>query len=162
MADTKHLHSTDPIEGDGINYGGIVWFVVVLIGTALFCELFVWGMFHVMDSRALKNDPARAPLAAAATSPTLTGGGGRILTGTQTEGQVLPVRPGPGLVVDEPMVLKAFRDGEEKALHEYGWIDQNAGTVRLPIERAKDLLLTRGLPVRPDAPAATDSSVAAK
>jgi hypothetical protein len=30
----------------------------------------------------------------------------------------------------------------------YGWMDQNAGVVRLPIERAKELILERGLPVR--------------
>ena len=35
----------------------------------------------------------------------------------------------------------------------YGWVDKNAGTVRIPIDRAKELLLERGLPVRGHAPA---------
>jgi hypothetical protein len=33
----------------------------------------------------------------------------------------------------------------------YGWVDREAGIVRLPIERAMELLLERGLPTRPEA-----------
>jgi len=65
----------------------------------------------------------------------------------------------PPLSVQEPVVLKAFRDGEDAALHHYGWVDQGSQVVRLPIDRAKDLRIERGLPVRPAAaeaaPAAT-------
>ena len=34
MADTKHHHAParDPVEGDGVSYSGIVWFVVILTG----------------------------------------------------------------------------------------------------------------------------------
>ena len=46
---------------------------------------------------------------------------------------------------------------EEKTLYSYGWVDEKAGTVRIPIERAMDLLVQRGLPVRPQG-AADDSS----
>lgn len=42
------------------------------------------------------------------------------------------------------------RDEEDQLLHSYGWVDQNAGVVRIPIERAMDLLLQRGLPTRPE------------
>ncbi len=37
---------------------------------------------------------------------------------------------------------------EEKTLYSYGWVDET-GTVRIPIERAMDLIVQRGLPVRP-------------
>jgi hypothetical protein len=80
---------------------------------------------------------------------------GRVATGMATP-------PQPGLNVDEPTVLKAFRDQEEHQLHTYGWIDQGNQVVRLPIERAKELLLQRGLPVRPastPAPAAPAAAV---
>ena len=49
MPDTKHLHTPEPIEGDGVNYGGIVWFVVILTATTLFCQVLVWGGFKYMD-----------------------------------------------------------------------------------------------------------------
>ncbi|MCA1555006.1 MAG: hypothetical protein LC737_11585, partial [Chloroflexi bacterium] len=31
----------------------------------------------------------------------------------------------------------------------YGWVDQSAGITHIPIERAMELLLERGLPTRP-------------
>jgi hypothetical protein len=34
-------------------------------------------------------------------------------------------------------------------LHSYGWVDEQAGLVRIPITRAMELLTERGLPVRP-------------
>lgn len=61
------------------------------------------------------------------------------------EGQ-LP--PEPRLLTDEPTALREFRAGEATRLHEYGWIDQAAGSVHIPIDRAKDLLLQRGLAAR--------------
>jgi hypothetical protein len=70
--------------------------------------------------------------------------------------------PVPGLLVEEPKVLKAFRDGEDKELAEYGWINQGAGTVRLPIARAKELLLERGLPIRPGAAPVAEAAPAGK
>jgi hypothetical protein len=46
-------------------------------------------------------------------------------------------------------------------LNEYGWVDRNAGTVHIPIDQAKELLLQRGLPSRPavsEGPAGTDAA----
>jgi hypothetical protein len=37
----------------------------------------------------------------------------------------------------------------ETVLSGYGWIDQQAGVVRIPIDRAMELTLERGLPIRP-------------
>lgn len=54
----------------------------------------------------------------------------------------------PRLQVSPPADLQAFRAEEEAQLTTYGWINQTAGVVRLPIGRAMDLLLQRGLPVR--------------
>lgn len=45
--------------------------------------------------------------------------------------------------------LKEMRAAEDKILHSYGWIDQQHGIVRVPIDRAIDLLAQRGLPSRP-------------
>ena len=127
MADTKHGAAPPlPVEGDGVSYSGIVWFVVILTVTTVFCQLLVWGMFEFMQSREDARDPARSIVAAP--------------TGT------LP--PTPNLLTDEPATLKHFRDAEKSALETYGWVDQNAGTVRLPIAKAKELMLERGFPVR--------------
>jgi hypothetical protein len=55
--------------------------------------------------------------------------------------------PAPKLLVREPQNLGALRAHENEVLTTYGWVDQNAGTLRIPIERAKELLIQRGLPV---------------
>jgi hypothetical protein len=55
-------------------------------------------------------------------------------------------------------VLRDFRQQERTNLDTYGWVDQAAQQVRLPIGRAKDLLLERGLPVRAGAGPARDAA----
>ena len=65
--------------------------------------------------------------------------------------------PEPRLQVAPQVDLAAMRAREDAELNSYGWVDRQAGVVRLPIERAMDLLAQRGLPVRgdPNAPKAT-------
>jgi hypothetical protein len=54
--------------------------------------------------------------------------------------------PPPRLEVRPGASLAQFRAAEEVELNSYGWIDRNAGTVRIPIDRAMQLILERGLP----------------
>lgn len=61
--------------------------------------------------------------------------------------------PEPRLLTNEPLNLQQFRAREDQTIGHYGIIDQAAGTVHLPIDRAKELLLERGLPVRGQAAA---------
>jgi len=56
--------------------------------------------------------------------------------------------PAPRLQVVAQQDLAAFRAREDAELHSYGWIDKDAGVVRIPIERAMELIAERGLPVR--------------
>jgi hypothetical protein len=54
--------------------------------------------------------------------------------------------PQPRLEVKPGASLAELRAAEDADLTSYGWIDRNAGTVRIPIDRAMQLLLERGLP----------------
>jgi len=45
--------------------------------------------------------------------------------------------------------LQDMRAAENQILTGYGWVDQAHGVVRIPIDRAIDLLAQRGLPTRP-------------
>lgn len=56
--------------------------------------------------------------------------------------------PVPQLQTNDAADLAKFRATEEAQLHSYGWVDKNAGVVRIPIERAMDLITQRGLPTR--------------
>jgi hypothetical protein len=65
MSHTDHAHAqppTAPVEGDGISYSGIIWFVVILTVTTLFCQALVWGMFEYWAHRAVTNEAVRSPL----------------------------------------------------------------------------------------------------
>lgn len=64
-----------------------------------------------------------------------------------------PQAPGaqPALQTNAVQDLQQFRASEETKLRSYGWVDKNAGVVRIPIERAMDLIAAQGLPVRPQA-----------
>jgi len=45
--------------------------------------------------------------------------------------------------------LLAFRAKEDAVLQTYGWADKSRGVVRVPIERAMEIVAQRGLPARP-------------
>jgi len=66
--------------------------------------------------------------------------------------------PAPQLEIDERTELNTERLHEEDVLSTYGWVDQKAGTVRIPIDRAMDLIAQRGLPVRSQAPGETQTA----
>ncbi len=141
MADTNLHHHSEPIpvESDGIGYRSLVWFMVFLTATAVGIHALMWGMFELMERRNDADQPARAVMA----DPSLQRPPGPNLLAMMNP-QAPPTVLGP----DEPTNLQIFRLQEEASLLTYGWIDQNAGTVRIPIARAKQLLLERGLAVR--------------
>ena len=56
--------------------------------------------------------------------------------------------PAPRLQVAPVEDLAHYQAAQASALNSYGWVDQKAGVVRIPIDRAMDLLLERGLPAR--------------
>ena len=152
MADTKHAHGAAPIEGDGVSYSGIVWFIVILTATTVACQLIVWGGFEFMEWRVARADAARPPLAAERARPAIDSG--RMVTGT-------PESPLPALLVTEPIALREHRTTEAASLSGYSWVDRGAGRVRIPIDRAKALVIERGLPTRPGAtPTATPATPA--
>jgi hypothetical protein len=62
------------------------------------------------------------------------------------EARQLP--PEPRLQVSPQHDLHQMRAAETALLHSYGWVDRQAGIVRIPIERAIELLAERGLPAR--------------
>ena len=65
--------------------------------------------------------------------------------------------PEPRLLTNEPQNLEQFRTQEAQRMQGYGYIDQGAGTVHLPIDKAKELLLSRGLAVRAGQPAPAET-----
>jgi hypothetical protein len=59
--------------------------------------------------------------------------------------------PEPNLMFNEHEAINRedIRADEDKLLNGYSWVDQAHGVVRIPIDRAMDLVAQRGLPARP-------------
>jgi hypothetical protein len=135
---TTNDASAAPVQTDGVSFRGIFWFVVVIFVTTFVCQGLMVGMFKYFEYDVDKTDVGRAPTAAQATMPEIKDGA--VLAGTPM--------PEPYLLADDPAPLVAFRAEEETRLTTYGVADKNAGTYRIPIERAKELLLKQGLAAR--------------
>src|SRR5438309_11659621 len=54
----------------------------------------------------------------------------------------------PRLQISPPADLQSFRAREQAELNSYWWLDKQAGIVRIPVARAMDLLLEKGLPAQ--------------
>src|SRR5262249_58533171 len=62
-------------------------------------------------------------------------------------GELVP--PEPRLQVSPAQDLREMRASEDARLNTYGWADQTAGVVHIPVEQAMQILAQRGLPVDP-------------
>jgi hypothetical protein len=66
---------------------------------------------------------------------------------------------GPQLEATPILDLKRERAAEDQMLNSYGWVDKQQGIVRIPIDKAIDLLAQRGLPSRTEAPVTSSVTV---
>jgi hypothetical protein len=119
-------------EESDINVRAVIWFVIVLTGISLAVDVAMYGLFKALDYYEVTHEPPASPLAVA---PAPATGG---------------PQPAPGLQTTPWADLKQFRAAQNAQLHGYGWVDEHAGVARVPIEKAKELLLKQGLPVRPE------------
>src|ERR1700722_6542728 len=156
---------TDEIKhGDGASHGdyerrdigvaGIVYFIVGLAVATFIVHLVLAGLYDYLDKRARALQPPVNALVENAPPD------------TRNVAPHYPERafPNPRLETDERDQLNGIRLDEERTLNSYGWADEKAGTVRIPIERAMELEAQR-LPVRSassndQSPAATEANAA--
>lgn len=110
----------------------ILLFALGMLITAVVIHLLIWWMMGLWTNQDLALQPQLAP--ADVTPQPMQGPG---------------VQPFP---VSELDVLLTKQNDR---LESYGWVDRDAGVVHIPIERAMQLLIERGLPARADAPAPT-------
>lgn len=117
-------HGPGGYEKSDLRPKPIVAFGVILVLVTLLAFVAAYGMIRVLGwwERPRLDTPA-SPLA------------------TRT------VPAEPRLQVDAPDELQALRASEEEILTSYGWVSKEAGVARIPIQRAMQLVLERGLPV---------------
>jgi hypothetical protein len=136
----KHGHAEEhgSFEHQDMQAGAILYFLVTLGVVTVICLFGLRGLYAYLDHREKASQPAVNPLVT------------NIAEDTRhvAPGYPQSAFPTPKLEEDERGQLNGIRLAEERTLYSYGWIDEKDGTVRLPIERAMDLLVERGLPVR--------------
>jgi hypothetical protein len=128
-------------ERRDIGVAGVVYFLLGLLVFGVIICFLMTGLYDNLDKRT---EAQQAPV-----SP--------LVTNAPTDTRHLPVyykdylkqnSPSPQLELDERTELNDERLREEQTLSTYDYVDQKAGTVRIPIDRAMQLTVQRGLPVR--------------
>jgi hypothetical protein len=118
-------------ETSDVNIRAILGFGAALVVVAAVVHLLIYVLFGYFNARENAKVPAEYPLAA-------------------TEGHREP--PEPRLQTNPRQDLADLRAKEDDTLGSYGWVDKNAGIVRIPIDAAVKLTLQRGLPSRTGQP----------
>jgi hypothetical protein len=96
------------------------------------------GLYDFLDKRTAAQQAPVSPL----------------VTNAPTDTRHIPSKypetafPNPRLETDERTQLNEIVGTQEQTLNGYGWVDEKAGIVHIPIERAMDLIAQQGLPVR--------------
>ncbi len=116
-------------ERTDVDVWAIGKFAIGLILLTIASVFLLFGLFHYFQVR---ENATQAPQ-----------------PGVNVDARKLP--PEPRLQDNAVQDLREMRDAEDKILNGYGWVDQQHGVVRIPIDRAMDLLVQRGLPARQQA-----------
>jgi hypothetical protein len=137
--DSPNARGHGDYERQDIGVRPVLYFLAGLAAAAILIQFFLAGLYHYLDKRERAHQPVLNPLVSNVPVDT------RRVSPTYPESAF----PDPKLETDERNQLNNIRLTEEQKLNSYGWVDQKAGTVRIPIDRAMDLLVQRGLLLRP-------------
>jgi hypothetical protein len=141
-------------EASDVSAPGIAVFLAALMAFNVVFFVFCYGLGKVINNQLIKRDgppnkwnqvaqqPGAVP-ANMASNPALE----------QQQLQQLTQRfPTPRLQTDDGnQDLAELHERESLLLDHYSWIDRSQGKIRIPIERAMELIAQRGLPVIPGA-----------
>jgi hypothetical protein len=129
MPHAEHAGDDNPTvhhEESDVNIRAIFGFGAGMVAVGIVLALAVFVLFRYFAAQEKLQTTTEYPLAA---------------------GQDLQP-PEPRLQTNPREDLRELRVKEEALLGSYGWVDKNAGIVRIPIDRAMTLTLQRGLPAR--------------
>ncbi len=132
QADTGHHvdpHGTGGVghEERDVSFAPLVRGVIGLIALIVASAVLTRVLFSYLAGHEAAISPPPNPLA-------------------QSFGRQVP--PEPRLQPDPLRDLQTMRTEEDALLNSYGWVDRKAGVVRIPVQRALELLAQRGLPAR--------------
>ena len=127
MTPHHETHAAGGHETTDIVVRPLVKAAAVLLVLTFGALLIVWYMFRLLAVPPNLEGPPPSPLAGS---------------------RVPPPSPRLQTMATQKLDLLKTRAGEEEVLSSYGWVDRKTGVVRIPVDRAIELLAQRGLPVR--------------
>jgi hypothetical protein len=135
----KHNGEDLGFERQDLGSRPIFGFIISLLVFGVLTYYVLWGMFHFLDAYNRKHQGPVSPMM-------------KVEQDTRIASpETIQQFPEPRLEDDERTELNGFRLHEEQQLNSYGWVDQNAGVVHIPVEKAMKIIAQRGLPTTPQA-----------
>lgn len=148
----KHENEHGSFEHQDLQSSSILYFLLSLVVATVLSMVGVRALYHFLDARERSTQEPVNPLVKQVPEDTRHVGRGYPETAFPT----------PRLEEDERGQLEGILTKENQILYSYGWVDEKAGIARIPIDRAMDLLVQRGLPVLPQGATGESSTVKAE
>jgi hypothetical protein len=147
--------SNGSYERRDIGVAPVLYFLMSLAIAGLVVYFVVDGIYSYLEKQSNAQQAPISPLVTNAPADT------RKLS-TDYKDYLKQNFPSPQLEVDERGQLDKIRIDEAETLSSYDWVDQKAGTVRIPIDHAMELIAQRGLPVRAQSTGEASAAQASK
>ena len=152
---TEHSEPSPGYETTDVNVGGVVVFLAGLAGFLIVFFVFCFVMGKVINSAFVKEDGPPTKWTATTTSKFANPNGNkRENLASAAEMQQRELRqvtanfPSPRLQMDDGnQEVADLHAREDLLLEHYSTSPSEGGTIRIPIERAMELIAQRGLPV---------------
>jgi hypothetical protein len=136
-------------EQSDVRVTGIVVFLTALLIFVAVCGVLTWGMGKLINAWMNRQDGPTSKWATTVNIREL----GNLPNSPDMQHKVAELTeqfPTPRLQTDDGnQDVADLHQREGLLLDNYSWIDQSQGKVRIPIERAMELIAERGLPVAP-------------
>ncbi len=158
----SQAHPALGYEASDVRASGIAIFLASLAAFILVFFVFCFAMGKVINNALVKHDGPPNKWHQIGAQPHQRGAS--MASTTEMEQQQLRTMtqrfPTPRLQMDDGnQDLADMHQKEDLLLDHYTWVDKSQGKVRIPIERAMELIVQRGLPVAPSAaPAEGDNT----
>jgi hypothetical protein len=134
-------------EASDVRVSGVVVFMVVLTIFAVVTGVLAYGVGKVLNARMKTEDGPPSRWAKQVDVRSL----GNMPSNPEMQNKLSEMTqsfPTPKLQIDDGnQDVADLHAREDLLLENYSWVDQSQGKVRIPIERAMELIAQRGLPV---------------
>jgi len=140
----NHGHSGHETEFEREDLGtrGVFAFMIGLAVIGVVIYFIIVGMYSFLDKYE------RSQMATASPLVTSRGAMSRVVTQEDMD-KTFKDNGAPMLETNERGQFRDFLMNQENQLNSYGWVDEKAGVAHIPIDRAMELIVQRGLPVYP-------------